>query len=212
MDAATTIMLRPTSLLFRAVRKRLTFATLATAIAFLLVLVCATGVFQVRAVDRMGEISIRQALGAEHRQIVFLLLNENLWFFGFTALCGATVVAIAIQWLGPVLADGIGLPPALDPRGVRWLPFVMFALVPLFALLVTVAQFAMLIPALRPGTLGMRSRWTPGRVALRRVLVVVQGAAATGLAFAAIAAVHGLVALEKHDLGFGPGEVSARVT
>jgi hypothetical protein len=89
----------------------------------------------------------------------------------------------------------------------------MFALVPLFALLVTVAQFAMLIPALRPGTLGMRSRWTPGRVALRRVLVVVQGAAATGLAFAAIAAVHGLVALEKHDLGFGAGEVlSARVT
>ncbi len=213
MNSNTRILLRPASLLFRTVRQRLTLATLTTAIAFLLVLVCSAGVKQVRAIDRVAEISIRQALGATQRQIVWLLLNENLRSFAFAAICGASIAAIAIQWLGPAIADGIGMPPAMAPTSVRWLPFGMLVLVPIFAAVVTMAQFLMLLPALGPTSLATRSRWTPGRVALRRGLVAAQGAAATGLAFAAIAACHGLVSIEKRDLGFDPVDIlSARVT
>ena len=110
------------------------------------------------------------------------------------------------------MAGGIWSPPALDPKSVSWLPFTIVLLVPFCAVVVTVAQLAILLPALRAGTLAMRFRWTPGRVALRRVLVIAQGAAATGLAFAAIASVQGLVAIERRDLGFDAAKtLSARV-
>ena len=213
MDRTTTFAVRPASALFHPVRQRLALSAMAAATAFLLVLVCAVGVLQVRAVDRIGEVSIRQALGAGRRDIVLMLIGENLRLFLCTALGGSALAAIAIQGLGPMLADGIGLPSALDPGSARWLPFSAVALVPLVALCVTAAQLAMLIPAFRGGPVSMRSRWTTGRVALRRALVLLQCAAATGLAFAAVASIHALVTIERRGLGYETTHLlSARVS
>jgi putative ABC transport system permease protein len=213
VDRTADFRVRPSEALFRPVRQRLAMGTLATAIAFLLVLVCAAGVLQVRAVDRIGEISIRQALGASRHHIVLMLLGENLLLFLWTALAGAAVAAITIQWLGPVLGDGIGLPAAIDPASARWLPFAMVLLAPVLASFVSTAQLAMLIPAFRGGPIAMRSRWTSGRVALRRGLVLSQGATATALAFAAAASIHSLAAIEGRGLGFETTHLlSARVS
>ena len=213
VDRTTTFAVRPASALFRPVRQRLALATMATAIAFLLVLVCAAGVLQVRAVDRTGEISIRLALGAGRRDIIFMLIGENLRLFLVTALAGSALASVAIRKFGPILAGGIGLPSAVDPASGRWLPFSTVALVPLVALCVAAAQFAMLIPAYRGGPVSTRSRWTPGRVALRRAAVLLQCAAATGLAFAAVASIHALVTVERRGLGFETAHLlSARVS
>jgi putative ABC transport system permease protein len=213
IDRTVTIGVRPASSLFRPVRQRLALATIATAIAFLLIFVCAAGVLQVRAVDRIAEISIRQAFGATRRDLVLMLIGENLQLFLFAGLAGSALAALAIHALGPIVADGIGLPSALDPASIRWLPFATIALVPLLAVLVSAAQILMLISTLRSGTVSIRSRWTPGRVALRRALVLLQGAAAAGLAFAAVASIHALIGIESRGLGFETAHLlSARVS
>lgn len=211
--AGVNLTLRPASVVFDGVRRRLLLGTVAMAIAFLLVLVCTAGVFQVRAVDRITEISIRLALGARPRYIVGMLIAENLRFFLVTALGGAFLAMTAIELLGPALADGIGLPLAVDAREARWAPFLVLALAPLFALVVAAAQMTMLVPALS-GTLATgRSRWTPGRVLLRRGLVAAQSVAAVGLAFLAVGSMEGLRNIERRDLGFRRDHLlSARVT
>ena len=103
--------------------------------------------------------------------------------------------------------------PRPNLASARWLPFAMIALVPLLSLLVTAAQLAVLTPAFRGELLSMRSRWTPGRVALRRALVILQGATAAGLAFAAVASIHALITIERRGLGFETTHLlSARVS
>lgn len=207
------LMVRPASAIFNPLRKRITLAATAAAVALLLVVICAAGVRQVTAVDRIGEMWVRESLGAPRWHLFGLLLRENLSLFLFTALVGASLAAISIQRLGPASANAIGLPSALDPRSVRWLPFCVLGVTPVLALTITWAQLAVIGPALRHRYVSTKFRWTRGRVALRRTLVMVQGATAAGLAFAAVASVTTLRSMELRDLGFERRNIlSVRVT
>jgi putative ABC transport system permease protein len=212
-DRNLTLFAVPPAKLFLPIRRKLLLSTLATSISFLLIFVCAAGVLQVQAVDRIGEIFIRRALGAEWHHIVSMLIRENCVHILCAAVPGAFGAMSLLEWLGPVVGTGVGLPPALDPREVWWLPISVLVMVPVMAILVAAAQMSVLVPSFRNGAAIVRFRWTPGRVALRRLLVVVQGAMAATLAFGALASLHGLIATESRSLGFDVKHtLTARVT
>ena len=116
VDRTTNFAVRPASALFHPVRQRLALSAMATATAFLLVLVCAAECSRSGQWTALAKSRSARRLGADRRDIVFMLIGENLRLFLCTALGGSALAAIAIQGLGPMLADGIGLPSALDPQ------------------------------------------------------------------------------------------------
>ena len=109
-DADATIVLRPVRDAFVAPELRNTVWTIAGAIGFVLLIVCANiAVLQlVRSESRLREMSVRFALGASRGRILQQLLVESV----VLALLGGAAAALLGWWLRPLLESIV---PAYAP-------------------------------------------------------------------------------------------------
>ncbi|GMR14076.1 MAG: ABC transporter permease [Gemmatimonadota bacterium] len=182
-----------TEVTVEAVRATLWLIAASALLVFAVVIVNLGTLFRIRTLERMGEISIRTALGAPRRRIAAIILAEAI---GLSALGGALGLFLAPAVLR--LLSAIAPPVVLIPNSAAAIPVLRATLEPTVQLLVFAGALAAgallaapsLITALAPTsgisasrgssrvTSGIRSKWLVGvEVALAMVLSV--GAALT---------------------------------
>jgi putative ABC transport system permease protein len=182
---------------------------LGAAVGLLLVLACANvaNLLLARAAARAHETSLRRALGAPRRRLVFHALAESLVLAASGGLAGVALAAIAVRALK---AASFAPLPRLDAVEVD-ATTLLFALAAAAASTAAIALF----PALQSGeispSLNARHRGIAssraGRLALR-ALTVAQLAISIVLLVGAALLGRSLAALMRVDLGIAPEQVA----
>lgn len=116
-------------------RTPMTLLALFGAVALMLSAIGIYGVLSFGVAQRVRELAIRQALGADHRTILSLVLGQGLWTVGTGIVVGLVVAGVATQYMKSLLF-------AVQP-----LDGSVFAAVSL--LLLAVAAAACYVPARR---------------------------------------------------------------
>jgi ABC-type antimicrobial peptide transport system permease subunit len=95
------------------------FAFLASVFGLLALLLTSIGIYGVVAYQvtrRTGEIGIRMALGAQHRDVLWMVMRETLWVLAAGAALGLPAAVAAARVLRSLL---FGLGPS-DPATIVW--------------------------------------------------------------------------------------------
>lgn len=146
--------------------------------------------------ERAKEVGIRKAVGAGRRVLVWQFLSEHGIVSAVAFVASALFVSGALPWFGafigrPLVANGLG--EAWPFWGGTALVFLGMSLVSALYPTLLLSGFAP-IPALRGQAMGSGAP-------LRRGLVVLQFALATGLLFGVLVVGRQLDFLKNHDLG-----------
>ena len=189
-------------------RIRTALLVLLGAVALVLLVACVNvaNLLLARAVARSREIAIRLALGATRRRIARQLFTES----GFIAMCGGLSGFLLAWWAVAALKRLVGasVPRSADIRvdgvvlafalGVALLTGMLFGLAPVYQ--VAAANLS--------GTLKEGGRHaTPGRLLLRKTLVVAEVAMATMLVIGAALLARSFNRLQRAELGFQAGHL-----
>jgi putative ABC transport system permease protein len=186
-------------------RIRTALLVLLGAVALVLLVACVNvaNLLVARAVARSREIAVRLALGATRRRIARQLFTES----GFIAVCGGLSGAALAWWAVSALKRLIGnsVPRGADigvdgtvfafALAIALLTGALFGIAPVYQ-----AASADLSGAIKAG--GRHA--TPGRLLLRKSLVVVELALATMLVIGATLLVRSFNRLQRAELGFQP--------
>jgi len=178
----------------------------AAALLLLIALANTTNLFVSRAIQRGGETTIRDALGASRWRLARSLLIEALLVAGLGALFG---LALAHAALGALLALAPASIPRIDQARAD-LPITLLAV----ALAVTLGMVSGLLPAMLAGARGLRDRLainsrTVARGAhdvVRRTLVVLELSLALLLLGGAGILVQSVQRLLAVDVGFATAD------
>jgi predicted permease len=160
--------------------------------------------FYARAVTRIGEISVRTALGASRARIMAQLFLEALVLAVISAAIGLLIADTALAWIRSMVRTGEQVP--------FWIPFElsMAAVIYAFALAALAAIIVGVIPGFK--TTGVRLdvhlRALTGNAGLRvdpmwTTLIVAQVAVAVAILPIALYIVSEVVRMELSDTGFG---------
>ncbi len=195
-------------------RIRAALLVLFGAVSLVLLVACVNvaSLLLARAVARSREIAVRLALGATRRRIARQLLTES----ALIALCGGVTGSVLAWWAVAALKRLVGnsVPRSENIRvdGVVFgfalvialLTGLLFGLAPVYQ-----AATSNLSGAIKEG--GRHA--TPGRLVLRKSLVVVEIAMATMLVIAASLLLRSFHRLERAELGFQPDHLfTARIS
>jgi predicted permease len=179
------------------------FATLLSAVVFVLLIGCANlaGLLLARGEARRREFAVRAALGARRWQIVRPTLMESLVIAVLGTAVGVLVAAWALELIPLAFADG--LPYWVDLRpDVRVVLFTVLVMACTACLVGTAPALRFSRPDASNALKAATS--TAGRdvLRLRSALVVAQVAMCVTLLTAAVMMVRSFVALQRADAGF----------
>ena len=187
---------------------RPTLVILLTAVGLVLLVACAnvTNLLLVRGEERVSEIAVRSALGASRRRVLLHVLMESLLLSlggGGLGLLFAWQARGALVSLAP--EELLRFDAALDGRVLAFTAGVV----------ILTGLLAGVVPALRAARGDLRSAITSGgrgsagptRMALRRVLVVGQIAAAVVLVVGSLLLLRSIGNLRSVDPSFDPSDL-----
>ncbi len=186
-------------------RIRTALVVLLGAVSLVLLVACVNvaNLLVARAVARSREIAVRLALGATRRRIARQLFTES----GFIALCGGLAGSVLAWWAVTALKRLVGnsVPRSADIEvdgtvfafalAVSVLTGILFGVAPVYQ-----AASANLSATLKEG--GRNT--TPGRLMLRKTLVVAEIAMATMLVIGATLLARSFNRLQQAEVGFQP--------
>jgi putative ABC transport system permease protein len=160
--------------------------------------------FYARTVTRIGEISVRTALGASRSRILAQLFLEALVLSVMSAALGVAIADTALAWIRSIVRTGEMVP--------FWIPFELSApaIIYAFVLAALAAIIVGVIPGLKTtgGSVDIHLRALTGGAGLRvgpmwTTLIVAQVAVAIAILPMALYIVSEVVGMELSGTGFG---------